>query len=148
MAERQEMDTKYGRIFRLDGGCKDDWANIVTSRWYRKPSGIIRRRLRRNPITLQKPAMDAWRAAEKQLGHEIVVTGSSRTCELQAKLYASDHNRYAPPSVGLHCQALACDASTEDPNLKTSTRKALEGHGWHQARPDDEPWHFSYGWTA
>lgn len=146
--ERQEMVTAHGRIYRLEGGCRDDWANIVTSRWYRKPSGLIRRKRRRNPITLQRPAIESWKAAEAQLGREIVVTGSIRTCELQAQLYASDQSRYAPPWVGLHTQGLAADVTTEDPYLTTTTRKALEAHGWSQARPEDEPWHFSMGWTA
>lgn len=148
MATVERKSTKYGTVFRLSGGCKDDWDNIVTSSYYRKPSGIIRRRKRRVPITMQRPAIEALRAAEARLGREIVVTGSARSCALQASLYASDPKRYAPPSVGLHCQDLAIDATTEDPELKTTTRHALEAEGFTQARPTDEPWHFSYGWTA
>lgn len=148
MATVQRKDTRFGTVFRLDGGCKDDWKNIVTSRYYKKPSGLIRRRRRKNPITMQKPAILALQRAEERLGREVVVTGSLRTCALQAELYKSDPSRYAPPSVGLHCQGLAFDATTEDPQLKTTTRAALEHVGFTQARPDDEPWHFSYGWTA
>jgi hypothetical protein len=144
----ETKSTKYGKVFRLEGGCKDDWDNIVTARYYRKPSGLIRRRLRRVPITMQKPAIEALRVAEAALAREIVVTGSLRTCELQAKLYASDRARFAPNTVGLHCQGLAIDVSTNDPELKTKVRKALLAVGFTQTRVDDEPWHFSYGWTA
>jgi hypothetical protein len=140
--------TRFGRVYRLVGGCKDDYDNIRTSKRYRKASGVIPFRTRKVAITMQKPALDAFRQAEVRLGREIVVTGSARSCALQAQLYASDRNRYAPPSVGLHCQDLAIDVTTEDPQLKTKVREALEHVGFTQARPDDEPWHFSYGWTA
>lgn len=139
--------TRFGRVYRLEGGCKDDYNNIRTSKRYRKVSGVIPFRARRVAVTLQKPALDAFRQAEVRLGREIVVTGSARSCELQAKLYASDRSRYAPPSVGLHCQDLAIDVTTEDPELQTKVREALLHVGFTQARAD-EPWHFSYGWTA
>jgi hypothetical protein len=139
----EEYATKYGTVYRLVGGCKDDWKNIVTSSYYRKPSGLIRRRLRRVPITMQAPAIKALRVAEEALGREIVVTGSLRSCELQAKLYASDKVRFAPNTVGVHCQGLAIDVTTNDPELKTKVRKALLAVGFNQSRPEDEPWHFS-----
>lgn len=148
MAELQTKDTTYGKVFRLYGGCKDDWKTIVTSRFYRKPSGLIRRRLRKKSITMQQPAIKALKEAEVKLGREIVTTGSFRTCALQDSLYRSDTKRFAPNTVGLHCQGLAIDVTTEDPELKTTVRKALLAHGFTQTRPDDEPWHFSYGWTA
>jgi len=148
MAEVQRVDTDYGRVFRLVGGCKDDWSQITTSSWYHKPSGLVRWRKRKVAITLQAPAVAALKDAEKILGREIVVTGSLRTCELQAALYKSDPNRYASPSVGVHCQGLAIDVTTEDPELKTKTRKALFQVGFNQSRPDDEPWHFSFAVVA
>lgn len=139
--------TRFGRVYRLEGGCKDDYDNIRTSSYYRKESGVVRRRKRPIAVTLQAPALEAFRQAEVRLGREIVITGSSRSCELQAKLYASDRSRYAPPSVGLHCQSLAIDVTTEDHELTTKVRAALLHVGFTQAR-SDEPWHFSYGWTA
>lgn len=144
----EQKDTEYGTVFRLAGGCKDDWVNITTSTDYRKDSGVVRRRTRKVSITLQRPALKALRAAEAELGREIVVTGSLRTCARQAELYKSDPGRYAAPSVGLHCQGLAIDVTTADPELTTRTRRALLRHGFSQSRPVDEPWHFSYGWTA
>lgn len=142
------VQTKYGPVYRLVGGCKDNWSNVETSRNYRKASGVKRWRRRRVYISGQKPMLMAIRAAEKSLGRELVVTGSRRTCELQASLYRSDPKRFAAPSVGVHCQGLAIDVTTEDPELKTKVRKALLAEGFHQSRPDDEPWHFSFGVTA
>ena len=148
----ERKDTKFGPVFRLNGGCKDDYANIVTSRFYRKPSGVVKRRLRTQAITMQKPALDALRVVEAHLGMEVVVTGSSRSCALQASLYAKDPKRYAPPSVGLHCQALAIDVNTTWRAALTDKEEAefvklMAQVGFTQARPD-EPWHFSFGWTA
>lgn len=144
--------TEYGRVYRLVGGCKDDYANIDTSKNYRKESGVVKWRRRTVAISGQHPMLAAIRQVEKELGMEIVVTGSLRTCALQASLYAKDRNRYAPPSVGLHCQGLAID-------VNTVWRDALSVHdelrfvglmkhaGFTQAR-SDEPWHWSFGWTA
>jgi hypothetical protein len=144
----EDLTLKYGRVYREVGSCKDDYSNIETMKNYRKASGLAKWRRRRVFISGQQPMLKAIRAAEADLGREIVVTGSLRTCALQSKLYASDHNRYAPPWVGLHCQGLAIDVTTEDAELKTKVRKALEAVGFTQARQDDEPWHFSFGWTA
>lgn len=143
MATLRKYTTRYGVIYRLIDGCKDDYESIETSKFYRKESGLIKWRRRSNPVTLQRPALKSFKMAEEKLGREIVVTGSMRTCELQAQLYASDPNRYAPPSVGVHCQGLAIDVTTEDPQLQTKVRDALKLCGWKQARPD-EIWHFSF----
>jgi hypothetical protein len=144
--------TKFGPVYRDVGGCKDDYKNIVTSSYYRKPSGIVRRRRRATSITMQKPAIEALRVVEAHMGMEVVVTGSSRSCELQAALYKKDPNRYAPPNVGLHCQALAIDVNTTWRAALSDKEEAqflllMKQVGFTQARPD-EPWHFSYGWTA
>jgi len=148
----ETKDTKFGKVFRLAGGCKDDFENIVTSRFYRKPSGVIPHRLRHISITMQRPAIEALRVVEAHLGQEVKVTGSARTCELQAQLYAKDPKRYAPPSVGLHCQALAIDVDTvwrDSLSNKDEEEfvKLMKQVGFTQARPD-EPWHWSFGWTA
>lgn len=144
----QSKSTEYGTVHRLEGGCKDDWDNITRSEYYETPRVLRPKRRRPVAITLQRPALKALKAAEAEIKKEIVVTGSIRTCEQQAALYQSDPNRYAPPSVGLHCQGLAIDVNTGEKYLTDTVRAALKRHGWTQARPDDEPWHFSYGWTA
>jgi len=148
----ETKDTKFGKVYRLAGGCKDDFANIRTSRFYRKPSGVVLHRARVQSITMQKPALDALRVVEAHLGKEVVVTGSSRSCALQASLYKKDPKRYAPPSVGLHCQALAIDVNTVWRAGLTDAQEAefvklMKQVGFTQARAD-EPWHWSYGWTA
>ena len=144
----EAKDTRFGTVYRKTDGCKDDYSNIITSRLYRKTSGVIRRRPRKVTITAQRPAVEAFRRAEVLVGREIVVTGTARSCALQASLFKLFPSRYAPPWVGLHCQALAIDVSTNDPQLQTTVREALLRVGFTQSRPDDEPWHFSYGWTA
>lgn len=140
--------TQYGEVYRCVGCCKDDYKTIETMKNYRKASGVSLWRRRRVFISGQKPMLEAIRAAEKELGREIVVTGSLRTCELQAQLWRSDPGRFAAPSVGVHCQGLAIDVTTEDPELKTKVRKALLAVGFHQSRADSEPWHFSFKVTA
>lgn len=143
----ERYETRYGTVYRMVGGCKDDWKNLATSNFYRKDSGVIRLRSRRLPVKMQRPALQAFRQAEAKVGHEIVVTGSLRTCELQAALYRSDPNRYAQPSEGVHCQGLAVDVSTEQPDLTTGIRKAMTLCGFKQSR-SDEPWHFSFHVSA
>jgi hypothetical protein len=148
----ESKDTKFGTVYRLVGGCKDDFKNIITSKYYRKPSGLIPRRRRGVDITMQAPAIKALRVVEAHLGKEVEVTGSARSCALQAELYKKDPSRYAPPSVGLHCQALAIDVNTVWRDGLTSEQEAefvklMKQVGFTQAR-SDEPWHWSYGWTA
>lgn len=139
-------DTRFGTVYRFEGACKDDWKNIDTMYLYRKPSGVVHFRKRPTSIKGQRPMLDAIRHAEEHLGSEVVVTGSLRTCAYQAELYRSDPNRYAPPSVGLHCQGLAIDVHTD--YLTGKLHDCLKHAGFTQARPSDEPWHFSFGWTA
>lgn len=143
----ETYETRYGPIYRLVGGCKDDWQNIDVSKWYRKPSGIIRWRRRRVYLRMQRPALKAFKDAESRVGHEITVTGTLRTCALQQELYARDSNRYAPPSVGVHTQGLAVDVSTDQPDFGTKIHKALIACQFKQARPDED-WHYSMYVTA
>ena len=147
-----EKDTRYGKVYRNLATCQDDYDNIVTSRVYHKPSGIIRVRPRAMNITAQRPLIKALRDVEEQLGFEVVVTGSARTCALQAALYKKDPDRYARPSEGLHCQALAIDVNTTWRAALSDKDEArfvawMKHVGFTQARPD-EPWHWSFGWTA
>lgn len=125
--------TRYGRAFRSTL-CKSDWSNIVE----KDREGYV--------LKLQAPAMRSYRLAERALGKEIRLTGSWRSCAYQAELYSRDPSRYAHPNTTLHTQGLAIDVST---NMDLSrVRPLLLKRGWTQTRPVDEPWHFSFGWTA
>jgi len=137
--------TKYGLVYHRPT-CKSDWKNIITRS--RKRFGKV---VPYTTMTLQEPALLSIRAVEKELSRPwkrfmVRVTGTIRTCELQRKLYASDPNRYAPPNKTLHTHGLAIDVHTA--YLDDRLRKALLAHGWHQTRPDDEPWHFSFRLTG
>jgi hypothetical protein len=127
---------EWGRI-RCGGRCKDDYARI---RLYDQPPQGG------SPIKLQAAALASFKAAEKAVGFTIVLTGSWRACSYQRELYAADESRYAPPDKTAHCRGLAVDVSTA---LSAPKQKklcaALLARGWHQARPTDEPWHYSFG---
>lgn len=124
--------TRYGRVYH-SSVCKDNWPNIVE----RQRAGYT--------LKLQSPALKSYLAAEKAIGFKITLTGSWRSCAYQSELYRSDPNRYANPNTTLHTQGLAIDVSM---NLSAAqlakVHKALNWRGWVQARPDDEPWHYSY----
>ncbi len=66
-----------------------------------------------------------------------------RPISTQAEGYARDPNRFAHPSKGLHVVGLAFDihADFNTPDVYQAFRE----DGWHQTRPIDEPWHWSYG---
>jgi hypothetical protein len=148
--------TEYGKVYRLVGGCKDNWDNIITATIGGQYS------IGSETYTLQKPAVDSLRWVASEIGQwgpfrfrkrVVLVTGTIRTCERQAALYASDPSRYAPPSVGLHTQGLAIDVDMNwytalSDKLKGRFRTAMRAAGWTQSRPTDEPWHWSFGWTA
>lgn len=126
--------TKYGVVYHQPQ-CKSDWKNIVE----RDRNGYT--------LKLQQPAMRSFRSAEEKLGREIKLTGSWRSCSLQAQLYQSDTSRYAHPDKTLHTHGLAIDVSTAQPDQQR-IRELLLARGWHQSRPDDEPWHYSFRLTA
>ncbi len=139
MAHR--VETPYGAIFPTVGPCKDDYPNIVT---HTTVAGTM--------LTMQMPAIRAWEAAEFRNGRKlpwkkhrkpkaIPVTGTLRSCSLQAHLYASDHDRYAAPETTRHCRGLAGDINTGFLNRRV--RRCLIAEGFHFPR-DDEPWHASY----
>jgi hypothetical protein len=147
----ETKSTPFGAVYR-DSVCKDDYANIKTSNNYRKPSGLIKWRRRVVAITAQRPLIEALRVVEAHLGKEVVVTGSARTCALQTALYAKNPSRYASPNVSMHCQALAIDVNTTWRDALTTAEEAefvklMHQVGFTQARAD-EPWHWSFGWTA
>ena len=82
----------------------------------------------------------------------IILTGSIRSCETAQKLFLTNGkfgnppNRYANPAISLHPHGLAIDVHTGW--LSSLIRSILVNHGWKQARPDDEAWHFSFFLTA
>lgn len=155
----QTIKTEYGNI-RKASECKDDYENLVT---YTQGGGM-------SVITLQSPAMRSFKESEvalwkkmhpiewrrrqrrnKEPGREhiAVLAGSKRTCELQASLYRSDPQRYAPPSVGLHTHGLAIDISQAQGARKLKLiYQVLANHDWNKVRPVDEPWHMSFHLTG
>jgi hypothetical protein len=144
----ERFRTRYGTVFH-SSTCKDDWPNLATVTLVNNV--VTRRKQEGATYTLQSPAIKSLRAVARDLGgpwrpQPVRVTGTIRACETQAALYASDSSRYAHPNVTLHTQGLAIDVNTNF--LDERIRKSLLAHGWHQSRPDDEPWHFSYKLTA
>lgn len=141
--------TKYGKVFDAENGCRDNWPNMRTV----KVCGQV--------VHMQGPAIRAFREACREFarlsgwsearikrtgGRAILLTGSWRSCELQAEKHREDPSRFADPNVSLHPEGLAIDASTIQPAFDLA-HKALAKVGWHSARPD-EPWHHSWGWSA
>ncbi len=51
--------------------------------------------------------------------------------------------RFADPNKGLHVVGLAFDIHSDFNNA--DVYQAFREDGWHQTRPIDEPWHWSYG---
>lgn len=140
--------TKYGPANDSDR-CRDNWPNMTTA----KVCGQV--------VHLQASAVRAFREACREFarlsgwtearikrtgGRAILLTGSWRSCELQAEKHAEDPSRFADPDVSLHPQGLAIDVSTIQPDFDKAHR-ALAKVGWHRARPD-EPWHHSWGFNA
>lgn len=141
MAER--VHTPFGDIFPTIGPCKD-YPNLAT---FQNAAGQV--------MTLQEPAMRSFLAAERLNGRKlpwkkhrtpraIQVTGTTRSCALQTQLQNSDPGRFADPDSSAHPRGLAIDVTNYPRNLTRRARRALTRTGWRQARPDDEPWHFSY----
>lgn len=130
------FETEFGQI-RCGGDCRDDsdYDRIVA---FQNRGGQI--------LHLQKAATRSLEKVESMLKYPVTVTGSNRSCEYQAQLYASDSNRFAHPAKTAHTRGLAIDVSTALPKTKQAAiRKKLLANGWHQSRPTDEPWHYSFG---
>lgn len=152
----ERKDTKYGPVFR-GSTCCDDFSNILTNT-------VGGDHAIGGPETykLQSPAITSLRRVAERTGTKmpwrknkrpVHVTGTWRSCAFQAECYARDPGRYAPPNVGLHTQGLAIDVDMNwygalTPRQQRRFRYVMKAEGWTQARPSDEPWHFSYGWTA
>ncbi len=144
--EQQTVKTPYGPV-HAGGPCKDDYSNI---RLYHRDDG--------STVKLQAPAMRAFKAAEDRYGKSsgrpsgtrlIPLSGSWRSCVYQTELHDSDPHRFADPDTSLHPRGIAIDVSTATSAAdQARMHRALLAEGWTQARPDDEPWHYSYGFTA
>lgn len=143
--EERRIRAQHGTIF-YGGPCRDDYPNMEA---HEHVAGQLL-------IVLQGPALEALKAAEVRYGvatnrpigrRDIIITpGSNRSCATQARLFAQDPNRFADPKITGHTRGLAIDVSTSQPN-QSLIRECLLAEGWSQTRPDDEPWHFSYGVT-
>jgi len=92
-------------------------------------------------VKLTPQAMAAYLAACERAGHQIVLTGSWRSCASQTRGYEKDPGRFAAPGSSLHPRGLAIDVRTP---VSERDRSALAAEGWKQSRAD-EPWHFSWG---
>jgi len=123
----------WGRI-RFGGPCKDDYFRIQI---YHQDA--------QRYVKLQRAAIASLQAAEEVLNAKIYVTGSWRSCSLQAKLRRSDPKRFADPNTTAHCRGLAIDVSQNQTAKKLAKiDRELRIRHWHQARTD-EPWHYSFG---
>jgi hypothetical protein len=144
-----QMKTSTGIVFNATR-CRDDWPTMRTQK-------VLGQQLH-----MQLPAIRAYRLACREFadrsgwtparikrtgGRPILLTGSWRSCDLQRQLHASDPGRFADPDGSLHPQGLAIDINTQQPDFDKA-HAALDDIGWHRARPDDEPWHHSWGYSA
>lgn len=150
----REIQTPTGPI-RYGGPCRDDYPNFET---YAQGGG-------NTVLTLQRPAMRAFKDAQATYakashwtkkrreknpdGKAIkVLPGTNRSCATQSALFKSDPGRYADPKITGHTRGLAIDVDQSQGWLALRRiRRALRLAGWTQTRPDDEPWHYSYGVT-
>lgn len=157
------IKTRLG-VIHYGGPCRDDYPNM--ERLDQDPDGanVI--------LTLQRPAMKAFLAAQVRfakksgwseerinrttvriggkrypVGRRIVIlAGTNRTCATQTALYRKDPNRYAAPQITGHTRGLAIDRSNIQLRL-ADVDQCLKLEGWTRTRPEDEPWHWSYGVT-
>lgn len=125
---------RWGEI-RCGGPCRDDYGRIVI--YHQSPARYVK---------LQKAAIESLKDAEQDVRQKIWVTGSWRSCSLQRQLRASDPSRFADPNETAHTRGLAIDVSQNQTGSDLrAIHKALISRWWFQARPSDEPWHYSFG---
>lgn len=143
-ARQRSIKTPRGIVY-YGGACRDHYPNFET---YDQPGN-------HTVLTLQRPAMKAFRAAEERYQAKtnkskfiLVLSGTNRSCATQTALYRSDTSRYAPPQYTGHTRGLAIDVDQRQglANLRM-IYTALLNEGWKKARPTDEPWHLSY-WVS
>ena len=104
----------------------------------------------RRGVTLTPDAMVAFLEAERLAGTSIEVVESFRSCREQARACKRIcGNRRgcpgtcAPPGFSWHQRGLAIDIS-EGSLMDPAIVGALEGTGWCQSVPDNDPGHFSF----
>lgn len=66
-----------------------------------------------------------------------------RPINIQAQGHANNPGRFADPNKGLHVVGLAFDIHSDYNN--SEVYQAFREEGWHQTRPLDERWHWSFG---
>jgi hypothetical protein len=133
-------ERQWGEI-RCGGVCKDDYARIKL--W---GNGQVQYKLQNAALVSLLDANEdiARRLHRKEFTTQL--TGSWRSCDTAHDLFARDPSRYAPPDKGAHMRGLAIDVTTAyATEIQHVIRTVLGNHSWHQARPDDESWHFSFG---
>lgn len=98
---------------------------------------------------LDKDAAASLERIHQRVGFVVRNTSGYRSFASQAASYnqnemLSDGSpRFASPSKSLHVVGLAIDVHTGDLN-KPGVIAAFTAEGWQRARPNAEPWHFSY----
>ena len=104
----------------------------------------------RGNVTLKAEAMETFLEAEAEVGHEIVVVESYRSCREQAlaceRICGTRRGcpgLCAPPGLSWHQRALAIDVP-QDMLDAPGVIDALEGAGWCQPLPASDAGHFSY----
>lgn len=93
---------------------------------------------------LAAPAAVAYQRASQIYGRPIPITGAYRSLAVQASAYATDPERFAPPSRSLHPKGLAIDVNSANMN-EPALIAALSQTGWAQTALPKEPWHWSFG---
>jgi hypothetical protein len=122
------------------------WRGSGIERVCGRPDDLVRR----GNVVLVSDAMEAFRATQRDLGFEIDVVESYRSCKQQrAACEAICGKRRgcpglcAPPGLSWHQRAMAIDVTQE--MLDTpGVIEALERAGWCQSLPDSDPGHFSF----
>lgn len=113
---------------------------------------IANREMAPTPVPIQphgqldKAAAASKARIDRKLGYVVPPASANdayRPYATQAAGYARDPERYANPNKGLHVVGLAFDIHSDfnTPEVYNAFRQ----EGWHQTRPGDEPWHWSYG---
>jgi hypothetical protein len=140
--------TAYGTI-HYGGPCQDNYGNIIL--YDQKERGWPVLKMQSPAIRSLKECEEKW--ARRTRGpwvkrRHIRVTGSHRTCAFQRECWENDPERFAHPDAGVHTRGLAIDVYNGGSFTSPLLKRILRSHGWSQSRPDDEPWHWSFGVTA
>jgi hypothetical protein len=145
----QTIKTPTGVAHR-SSTCRDEWPNMRTQtvfgqKLHMQASAVRAFRL----ACVDFARRSGWSEAriKRSGGRPILLTGSWRSCALQTHLHAEDPSRFASPDGSLHPQGLAIDVDTRIVDFDKA-HAALTHVGWKRARPDDEPWHHSWGFDA